>query len=190
MIHFQQDLPRFLTTPYIGSILASFIPTSLVPTTASIPLTTATPTTATPTQTPVTNFAACVYWDQLLAYEFEIYGIEGWVSDGGSSLQTQEPGCGALACWQWVAATSTTSAYVHFYLPITIKAGCVERAIVSADGPTISCSAQELPIRRFIEERTTQRTWPTLLPMTEEGRESLISIYGNVTDDTPHSISQ
>ena len=75
---------------------------------------------------------------------------------------------------------------MHFYLPIIIRSGCVERAIVSAGGPKLSCSVQGLPIRRFVEERATQTIGPELLPMTEAERESLISVYGNVTDDTPH----
>lgn len=70
-------------------------------------------------------------------YRFEVYNIKGWSADGGSGLHHQENGCGALTDWSWSDETSGGQAY--FNLPFFIKDGCVERAIVSAGGPKISC---------------------------------------------------
>lgn len=77
-----------------------------------------------------------------IAYEFEVYNIAGWASDDGASLHTQEKGCGALTGWKFNAATSSSSGSAYFDLPFFIKSGCVERAIVSAGGPKLSCSFQ------------------------------------------------
>lgn len=60
--------------------------------------------------------------------------------DGGDELHAQEDGCGALTGWNWTDATSTSFAKVYFNLPIILTAGCVERAIVSAGGPQLSCT--------------------------------------------------
>lgn len=92
----------------------------------------------------VTPTAECYFWDEALYYTFEIFGIEYWATDGGASLHTQEDGCGDLTGWAWTAATSTEDAYVYFNIDFFIKAGCIERAIVSAGGPTISCRGQGL----------------------------------------------
>jgi hypothetical protein len=89
----------------------------------------------------------CVHRDEGWGWTFEVYNIEGWATDGGSSLHTQEDGCGALTGWDWNAATNTEYAHVWFNLPFFIKAGCVERAIVSAGGPELSCAGQGLAKR-------------------------------------------
>ena len=57
-------------------------------------------------------------------------------------MNQQESGCGGLSGWEWDQGTSTSSTHAYFYLPYIIKAGCVERAIVSAGGPKLSCSYQ------------------------------------------------
>lgn len=72
-------------------------------------------------------------------FQFEVYNIQNWALDHGSSLHNQENGCGALTGWSWTDATGSNLAKVYFNLPFFIKAGCVERAIVSAGGPKISC---------------------------------------------------
>lgn len=106
-----------------------------ITTTAAAPAPDPTPAPA-PAPTP---HADCAFWDSGLAWQFEIYNIQGWVTDGGKSLKEEESGCGALTFWTWEDATGTKGAQVHFYLPFFIKSGCVERAIVSAGGPKIAC---------------------------------------------------
>ncbi|KAF7872315.1 hypothetical protein EAF04_003239 [Stromatinia cepivora] len=92
--------------------------------------------TVTVTPTASTDFA---FWDDTVAYQFEIYNVVGWAAHGGGFLGAQENSCGALTGWGWVPASATTNTYVHLYLPTIMKFGCVERAIVSAGGPNISC---------------------------------------------------
>jgi hypothetical protein len=72
-------------------------------------------------------------------FQFEIYNIQSWALDHGSSLQNQESGCGAMTGWSWTDASSSGLAKVYFNLPLFLTSGCVERAIVSAGGPKISC---------------------------------------------------
>lgn len=120
------------------------------------------PTTTTVTQVVVvqpTASADCTFWyvfspfsflslikhmltqtrDTGFFYQFEVYNIQNWVTDGGAALKKQEKGCAALTGWSWTDATNDDFAYVYFNLPFIFKAGCVERAIVSAGGPKISC---------------------------------------------------
>jgi hypothetical protein len=66
-----------------------------------------------------------------------------FITDDGAALKKQESGCGDLLSWSvnqinipssdgsWVASQSFS-----FTLPLTISAGCVERAIASAGGPS------------------------------------------------------
>ncbi|RKL39951.1 hypothetical protein BFJ72_g6680 [Fusarium proliferatum] len=73
-----------------------------------------------------------------------------WIDDDGKKLKSEEKGCGAMTDWHssaievetgdgWTARHMFT-----FTLPITIKAGCVERAIASAGGPSgIQCDNKE-----------------------------------------------
>ena len=90
----------------------------------------------------VTPTAECYFWDAGLYYLFEIFNIEDWATDDGDELHTQEDGCGAVTGWDWTDATSTKDAYVYFNIDFFIKAGCIERAIVSAGGPKLSCQGQ------------------------------------------------
>ncbi|KAF5641644.1 hypothetical protein F52700_3284 [Fusarium sp. NRRL 52700] len=73
-----------------------------------------------------------------------------WIDDDGKKLKSEEKGCGTMTDWHssaievetgdgWTARHMFT-----FTLPITIKAGCVERAIASAGGPSgIQCDNKE-----------------------------------------------
>ncbi|KAF5543692.1 factor for adipocyte [Fusarium phyllophilum] len=73
-----------------------------------------------------------------------------WIDDDGKKLKNEEEGCGAMTDWHssaievetgdgWTARHRFT-----FTLPITIKAGCVERAIASAGGPSdLQCDNKE-----------------------------------------------
>lgn len=74
-----------------------------------------------------------------VSYGFEVYDIDGWSTDGGDRLKSEQRGCGALTDWSWFDSTSTSDASAFFQLPIFLKDGCVERAIVSSGGPKISC---------------------------------------------------
>lgn len=76
------------------------------------------------------------------AWLFEVYNIDGLGEDYGTSLLKQERGCGALTGWEFYLGTATSSTPAYFYLPYFIKSGCVERAIVSAGGPKLSCKYQ------------------------------------------------
>ncbi|KAM5439760.1 putative chitinase [Microsporum ferrugineum] len=103
--------------------------------------------TSTPTPTPPpkpTPKADCDFWDEGWGWTFEIYNIDGWSMDKGDSLHHEEKGCGALTGWDYHEADSTTFAYTYFNLPFFIKDGCVERAIVSAGGPKISCKGHSI----------------------------------------------
>ncbi|KAK6849442.1 hypothetical protein PG995_013275 [Apiospora arundinis] len=74
-------------------------------------------------------------------YEVSIVA-NNFIEDGGAKLKSEEKGCGAMTAWKkhdinirskdgsWTAVQEFT-----FTLPITIGAGCVERAIASAGGP-------------------------------------------------------
>ena len=77
-------------------------------------------------------------------YKFEVYNIDGWSTDGGGKLKKEEKGCGALTGWHWNERTDKAFASAYFNLPFIIKSGCVERAIVSAGGPKLSCKFQDL----------------------------------------------
>ncbi|KAL2046380.1 hypothetical protein N7G274_001827 [Stereocaulon virgatum] len=84
--------------------------------------------------------ADCAFWDMGWGWQFEVYNINGWSTDGGDGLHHQENGCGALTGWSWASKSSGGQAY--FNLDFFIKSGCVERAIASAGGPKISCKSQ------------------------------------------------
>ncbi|GES64787.1 class V chitinase Chi100 [Aspergillus terreus] len=115
--------------------------------------TTTKPTTTTTTARPPdpTPTADCMFWDTILFYTFEIYNIDDWAEqDGGDALRDEEEGCGAIAHWDWNDETDDTYAYVYFTLPFFIKEGCVERVIVSAGGPKLSCKGGGIgpPVKR------------------------------------------
>jgi chitinase len=120
----------------------------------------------------------------LFFYIFEVYNIEGWSTDGGKKLKDEEKGCGALTGWDWDERTSTQFSRAYFNLPFIMKAGCVERAIVSAGGPKLSCKyqgsasilngkrsmkidppARALPLRRQLISETA--SLPSFSPITE-----------------------
>ncbi len=115
------------------------VPSAVCNSWVATPTPTPTPTTTTkkPSPTPTADCSSRKVHN--LYYEFEIYNIDGWVSDRGGSLKDQEEGCGALTGWEWSDADSDTPAYAKFNLPLWMKSGCVERAIASAGGPKISC---------------------------------------------------
>ncbi|KAF4223780.1 hypothetical protein CNMCM8980_010274 [Aspergillus fumigatiaffinis] len=114
--------------------------------------TTTKPTTTTTEEPTPTPTADCMFWDSIFYYTFEIYNIDGWISDGGDSLNNEEGGCGAMTGWDFHEETSDNYAYVYFNLPFFMKEGCVERAIVSAGGPKISCKGGGIgPTKRDVD---------------------------------------
>lgn len=160
-----------------------------IPTTTITSLTTTTlpPTTKTVvvTATP-TPSADCELWDAVSAYEFEVYNIVGWATDGGDSLHTQEDGCGALTSWEWYDATDTSYAKAYFFLPIFLKDGCVERAIVSAGGPKIQCQGGGFAgKRRDLEARDQTAEIAVYQVPTEEQLEQMSSLYGPAPSVSP-----
>ncbi|KAI1495670.1 hypothetical protein F5X99DRAFT_425846 [Biscogniauxia marginata] len=90
-----------------------------------------------PPPSPPRPEAGCIIEDVVVAYHFLVYGIKGWAYDGGNKLKSEEEGCGALTGWKW--SSKDLGGEASFLLPILIKSGCVEDAIVSAGGPRISC---------------------------------------------------
>jgi hypothetical protein len=106
---------------------------------------------------------------------FRVYKIDGWANDGGDSLKKEEKGCGAMTGWEFVESRTDWGTWAYFQLPVTMKAGCVERAIVSAGGPKLSCKdmgddewAKDSPRRRDTAPNTlpsdnSDRT-PNFLP--------------------------
>ncbi|KAJ3469378.1 hypothetical protein MRS44_003443 [Fusarium solani] len=130
--------------------------------------------------------AACVYWDNLFFFTFEIYDIKGWSNDGGKSLRKEEGGCGALTGWDYHGPTDTKDGFANFNLPTTLKAGCVERAIVSAGGPKVQC--RQLPggpirLAAVPEEEALEE--PHLRKLTGEAREKMLEKYGTATGAHP-----
>ncbi|XXG93757.1 hypothetical protein Hte_000006 [Hypoxylon texense] len=94
---------------------------------------------------PITPRADCLVVEDgaIVPLWYDITVItNNFIVDGGSKLREEEKGCGALASWKrhdintqsedgsWTAVNSFS-----FTLPMTIKDGCVERAIASAGGP-------------------------------------------------------
>ncbi|KAL2812352.1 hypothetical protein BDW59DRAFT_176990 [Aspergillus cavernicola] len=78
----------------------------------------------------------------LFFYIFKVYNIKGWSTDGSKKLKGKEKGCSTLTGWEWDEHTSTHLSYIYFNLLFLMKAGCVERAIMSVGGPKLSCEYQ------------------------------------------------
>ncbi|RMJ17640.1 hypothetical protein CDV36_002686 [Fusarium kuroshium] len=127
-----------------GTCVCRLIPTTTetpTPTTTSTTSTSTTPrqtvtVTAEPEPTPT---AYCDVYAAGLFWYVEITRIDGWSDDEGAKLKDEEGGCGAMTGWYWYGETKKWGTSVAFNLPFTIKAGCVERAIVSAGGPKLEC---------------------------------------------------
>ena len=129
-----------------------------------------------------TPTAECYYWTIDLYYVFEIFNINYWTSDGGDILENQENGCGDITGWEWTDATSTEDAYVSFNIDFFIKAGCVERAIVSAGGPKISCQSQGGGVSLKLKARS-DNGGPGIPPTySEEEIEAFQSYYAGLNE--------
>ncbi|POS71414.1 alpha-1,3-glucanase [Diaporthe helianthi] len=118
--------------------------TSTKTSTTTTKSTTAPPPPATTTaSTDPPLIADCGFWDVGWGWQFEVYNIFGWgTDDGGKGLHDNENGCGGLTGWTWNDPKGTYGAKAWFNLPFFFKAGCVERAIVSAGGPKLECEYQ------------------------------------------------
>ncbi|KAL7620478.1 hypothetical protein AAE478_009473 [Parahypoxylon ruwenzoriense] len=86
------------------------------------------------------------YWHQ--------YGLPGRVmrTDGGRKLRDEEDGRDAPTGWGWHSPTPSSYPLVYFNIDFFIKAGCIERAIVSASGPKISCECMGLDFKKRSRE--------------------------------------
>ncbi|KAL6805034.1 hypothetical protein GGI42DRAFT_323426 [Trichoderma sp. SZMC 28013] len=75
-----------------------------------------------------------------IMWRLDIIDMTGsWVlDDEGKSLKKEIQGCGAVTGWEWFRRADDTRE-CRFNLPLLMKKGCVERAIVSAGGPNIDC---------------------------------------------------
>lgn len=85
--------------------------------------------------------ASCAMWSEIAAYMFLIYDIDHWNVDEDdlqNKLKDEESGCGAMTAWDFNGAMNGFAG-AKFNLPTWLKSGCVERAIKSAGGPSISC---------------------------------------------------
>ncbi|PTB75483.1 glycoside hydrolase family 18 protein [Trichoderma longibrachiatum ATCC 18648] len=103
----------------------------------------ATPTETTPeepTSTVGPNDLVCGYAYYVALLRFDIVKLVGdWVwDDEGAKLKKELKGCGALTGWEWFKRDDG-SREVRFNLPLFLTGGCVESAIKSAGGPSISC---------------------------------------------------
>ncbi|KAI0388368.1 hypothetical protein F5Y17DRAFT_453111 [Xylariaceae sp. FL0594] len=95
---------------------------------------------------PITPEARCEVWDYPLWYKVEIWTNDFTAGDNGEGLKKEEKGCGAMTAWKVEEITEggqpsadgdwTATRHYSFTLPWTVKAGCVERAIASAGGPS------------------------------------------------------
>lgn len=56
----------------------------------------------------------------------------------------EEDGCATLTGWEWTEATDNEGAMASSNTDFFMKAGCVERTIVSAGGAKIQCDGQRL----------------------------------------------
>jgi hypothetical protein len=81
--------------------------------------------------------ADCVQSYAAFFLHYRIWALgKSWGTEDGAKLKEELSGCGAITSWDTYTGTD------HNYelnLPVTIAAGCVERAIKSAGGPDISC---------------------------------------------------
>ncbi|KAI1153729.1 hypothetical protein F4825DRAFT_473758 [Nemania diffusa] len=95
---------------------------------------------------PVTPEADCLVVDDgalvPLWYDVSIV-TNNWTTDDGAKLKSEEKGCGAMTGWsvkdinvKSADGSWTASHMFTFTLPLTVKSGCVERAIASAGGPS------------------------------------------------------
>jgi hypothetical protein len=99
----------------------------------------------TPTPTPIVPEVACFVFLDALWYDVQII-TNGFETDLGAAIKHGESGCGDLLSWDASDVNLSEPGWTgtreySFTLPLTIKAGCVERAIASAGGPSgLSCA--------------------------------------------------
>jgi chitinase len=166
--------PGFADPAAVSSFYFSMYPP---PTSTPTPTPTPTPTLPAPPPSPA---AKCSFCDDGFFYLSEVYGIQSIKEE---DLHKQENGCGALTGWDWHNANSSNAAYVYFNLDFFIKAGCVERAIVSVGGPKIFCSGAGIcGLGRMISDA------PAMLAYTEEEMKEHKVIYGNETTHEDYQV--
>lgn len=87
--------------------------------------------------------------------------------------------------WQWTAAQGTSFEKVYFNLPFFIKSGCVERAIVSAGGPKISCKGSGVRGKGLVKREQAIEEDAVAPVFSDEERLALQNFYANVSDYYP-----
>ena len=91
---------------------------------------------------PAAPFGTCKASFGGVLWAFTISGAGFANSDYGAALLTQLKGCGAVTGWTFTygsTAAAGTEWTASGNLPITIKSGCVGRAVKSAGGWAASC---------------------------------------------------
>jgi hypothetical protein len=147
-----------------------------------------TPTTTITVVVEPTKQAKCASWITAFSFwTFEVYGIDGWATDGGAKLKSEEKGCGALTGWEWDEATPSTYSRAYFNLPFIMKSGCVERAIVSAGGPKVSCEFQgyDVGVGFLLEKRSLRIEAPPLAKSKVVKREKVEPQMGKRQRNSP-----
>ncbi|KAJ8121082.1 hypothetical protein ONZ43_g2378 [Nemania bipapillata] len=127
-------------------------------TTTQTPTTTAAPPPPPPPPSPTPD-ADCDIWDEGWGLNIEVYNIMNWATDGGKALLSAERGCGALTGWEFYPETSEKYAYSYFNLPFFIGDGCVEREIVAAGGPKLSCTTHGLSLKEKKKRESAMSRW-------------------------------
>lgn len=94
---------------------------------------------------------------------FMVYGINGWAGEDGSKLHEEEDGCGLLSNWQRYVGDveefqgrPRIAQHAAFQLSF-FEGGCVERAIMSAGGPEITCHNSQGGRKRAASQTRVQR---------------------------------
>lgn len=84
---------------------------------------------------------------------FYLYNLGTWADEG--KVYKQEDGCGALDAWVWEKADDGT--YKAGFDLSGFPGGCIERAIVSAGGPKITCN--DLPGKNENMSKDDEAMW-------------------------------
>lgn len=92
---------------------------------------------------------------------FEVYGINGWAGSDGGRLLAEEWGCGFVSFFDFHTDTQDEfeghlrdTQYALFFLSL-FKAGCVERAVHSAGGPSPGTGPGKVQCYHTPERRDT-----------------------------------
>lgn len=78
-----------------------------------------------------------------LHFGVEITHVVAWATDGGErfkkEVSDQKKGCGGVTSWVFEENSKKEGRTMKFAVPLTIGAGCVEKAMKAVGGPSMSC---------------------------------------------------